>query len=1379
MGDETVYKVFLSSPSDVAVEREAAMRVVRRVNAERTGAPQLKLLRWEDSYYTAASTFQDQIEEPGDCDLVVCLFWKSLGSDLPEDYRDADGHLPTGTEYEFENALNRSLASDSRQPDVLVYRKTADVFYNAETVDLEKAQRERLLAFWQRWFQNEKGHFVAGFHSFDATATFEALFEDHIRQWIARREASAAWTGTAPYIGLRPFTAEDAAIFFGRDRDIHRARARLVANALNGRNLLAVVGQSGSGKSSLVLAGLLPRLAETRLTADRAVLSSQITVRPSTIASDDGTGWATGLAGAMLDAGPLGAEMGQGDFADPQALADLFRQGGESAVRPISRALDRLGEAKKATQGLVLFIDQVEEIFAYAPDRRDAFAAALALLLKDDRIHLLMTMRSEYLARLQDCPPLATLFRLDAVSDGTEPILMLKTPRPADLRDIITQPAARAGLSFEDATQAQPPLDQRIEADAASAPLPALQFLLAELYAARDGTTMTHDSYGRLGGVAGVIARRGDAAIAALPSADRAAFPGLARKLVATDSLTETVVSRAAPRASLTEQEDRVAAALIDDGLLVADAAETRLAHEVLITGWDALADIVEGDRRLLEVRHRLSLASATHETIAARSSKEAASALLQGFPLAEGRELLGTWDEDAIAAEHSHLPAFIRASDRADRARGRNRILAIGSAVAAIAAAIFLAAYLQLRSAESEQRAELGAAIAAASEAALRYEDWPVAVREAKRARELADSSATLSLAMSVILGADVPFEAPFGEERFAEASFGFQDAIHRRSAAGDVSLGEQTRILPSEADVAGYLLSNGDLVAVNDEGGLLYLNAEAEPVWLKDPYPASFGDALGFVETATHFSIVVGVNGPSLIGGYVARCAKAVIVECSIDEFPMMLTRFDFADKGEAYVGRNWLAESSFVLIHDIESQPMKRELPNFGDAFDLGLLNDKSGLIWGAKDGSVEWTSDYDSVVSLYSARNDRAPAKVAVSSESNVVGFSCGDATICTAVAEPDGIRLLGKFGSAPGGIRDISISSDGSKLMAHLADGRVRIWRTDRRSDTVRILPFVDAEMATVSFVDTLDLLIGGFVPTAVFGRNISDGTPNGPNRGEALRNVGYIPSVLGVADETGRTAFKFPYNPEVRLIPGTFTGQEWVEFTNTPHRLAFAPSGDLLATSPFALERHTTDGTTETLVSAPEGLGIGGVTTHGDTIYFGLSNGALMTYGSDTPVVPHDQSADTLAPLSLDIHPGGRFLVATRADDKVLIHDLEHQHPPARLDIPTIDSKVVEFSPSGDHVAVLTTAGGLGVWRFDATTGKASPHYFVDPVPPALKINPQSLGAKAANWVTWTDDETLAIASESGDAILLTIDPEKIDAELAVLDGVYDQLRSD
>src|SRR5690606_17511686 len=125
----------------------------------------LELIRWEESWYSAAGHFQEQLPAPGDCDLVVCLFWKRLGTDLPAAFARADGTPRTGSEWEFEEALAAARRSGSR-PDILVYRKTASIAFGEATLELELAQKRALDAFWGRWFRSEEGQFLAAFKEF-------------------------------------------------------------------------------------------------------------------------------------------------------------------------------------------------------------------------------------------------------------------------------------------------------------------------------------------------------------------------------------------------------------------------------------------------------------------------------------------------------------------------------------------------------------------------------------------------------------------------------------------------------------------------------------------------------------------------------------------------------------------------------------------------------------------------------------------------------------------------------------------------------------------------------------------------------------------------------------------------------------------------------------------------------------------------------------------------------------------------------------------------------------------------------------------------------------------------------------------------------------
>src|SRR5271154_4952315 len=114
----STFRIFLSSPGDVLPERDRAQAVIERLNAERPAQPLFLLTRWEQSYYSASASFQDQILTPGEHDIVVFIFWKRLGTDLPPAFNRVDGTSRTGTEYEFEQARDARERSADQRPDI-------------------------------------------------------------------------------------------------------------------------------------------------------------------------------------------------------------------------------------------------------------------------------------------------------------------------------------------------------------------------------------------------------------------------------------------------------------------------------------------------------------------------------------------------------------------------------------------------------------------------------------------------------------------------------------------------------------------------------------------------------------------------------------------------------------------------------------------------------------------------------------------------------------------------------------------------------------------------------------------------------------------------------------------------------------------------------------------------------------------------------------------------------------------------------------------------------------------------------------------------------------------------------------------------------------
>jgi eukaryotic-like serine/threonine-protein kinase len=266
--DERQVRIFVSSPHDAQFERSRLERVIERLNGEFQGTARLTAIRWESGFYKAHTTFQAQIPEAAQCDIVVAIFRSRLGTELPPDFpRMPDGKpYPSGTAYEVLSAIE--AAKNKGLPDVYVFRYPAPPSVQLDDparAEIE-AQWERLKAFFETWFRSFEGHFKAAFQTFTSTDDFEAQAEALLRKWLDEKVLhgrSVVWPVEikgSPFRGLAAFGAKHAPVFFGRNRDVAKAVDRLKDAADKRCAFLLVVGASGAGKSSLVRAGLVPRL---------------------------------------------------------------------------------------------------------------------------------------------------------------------------------------------------------------------------------------------------------------------------------------------------------------------------------------------------------------------------------------------------------------------------------------------------------------------------------------------------------------------------------------------------------------------------------------------------------------------------------------------------------------------------------------------------------------------------------------------------------------------------------------------------------------------------------------------------------------------------------------------------------------------------------------------------------------------------------------------------------------------------------------------------------------------------------------------------------------------------------------------------------------
>lgn len=670
-------QIFVSSPGDVAQERTLARRVIERLQGEFDLRAQIEAIFWEHEPLSATAGFQEQIVPPSHTDIVVCILWSRLGTRLPPRFVRPDGtRYNSGTEFEFEDAVSGYRRHG--KPELLVYRKTAEPLVSLQDKDalLEKLkQKEALDGFVRRWFHDvAEGTLKAAFHPFEQPDHFEELLEQHLRKLILRRlppeveapspaPARLGWTAGSPFRGLQVFEAAHAPVFFGRTRAVSEVLDALRRQAMAGRTFVLILGMSGCGKSSLARAGVIPMLTQPGV-IEGVGLWRQALLRPSSA----GANLHLGLAEALLrpEALPEIKENG----VDSQALAEVLATTPKAALPLIHSALSAT-RAKKSGAGearLVLLVDQLEELFSLPgveAAQAGGFVETLDVLARGGDLWVLATLRSDFYPRCQQVPALVNLKSGDGQYD-------LLPPTPAEIGQIIRQPALAAGLRFEEEPERGERLEDLLRDAAVANPgiLPLLEFTLEELYQRRrEGGVLTLEAYRDLGGVEGALARRAEEIFSGLEPAVQAAFPRVMRALVHVIESGDTgATSRRAPLAAFEDslESQHLVQAFIDARLLVTDLADdgsaiVGIAHEALLDHWPRLAAWIEENREHLRQRARLSVAARRWE----EEERRPDLLLPPGKPLAEGRDLLRQSRAELNAREIRFVDASARKAGR------------------------------------------------------------------------------------------------------------------------------------------------------------------------------------------------------------------------------------------------------------------------------------------------------------------------------------------------------------------------------------------------------------------------------------------------------------------------------------------------------------------------------------------------------------------------------------------------------------------------------------------------------------------------------------------------------------------------------------------
>jgi formylglycine-generating enzyme required for sulfatase activity len=592
-------RIFVSSPGDVNDERQVALEVIEQLPYRPAYREKVtfRVIAWDKpgagTPMRATLTPQDAINRglptPSDCDIVIVLFWSRMGTPFVH----TDGvEYQSGTHWELMNALG------SKRPETLIYQRTQEPPFKMSDKDFDTKHEQYKAVqtfFTSDLFYDDSGKIKRGVNRYETPNDFRKAFEIDLEVLvldILKRLDDGATTSEdfdteddenittittqpwdnskSPFPGLRAFTEDDADIFFGRGQEVDA-----LIDQLSDERFVAVVGASGSGKSSLVGAGLIPRLRANAITGSKDWHIGYFT--PAENPFD-------GVYDALIDAFP----QFKPNRMEARRIKQNFIQDTLDDVRNVVGICeDGLNDDSDWAE-VLFFIDQFEELFTLTEDRyKQSFIDMLTRISDHPKIRVVVTMRHDFYPKAIEYPALAKLLNTS---------LNLPAPKRDALRQMIELPANRADLTFE------PELLTKMLDDTGDEPgnLALMAYALDELYKPDDDRILTHDEYAQLGGVQGAIGIRAENEFDKLDIEDRVLHQVFQRLVEVDERGTATRRRDDFQPDDIDEAVRDLIYAFVDARLLTTSydvetgEAIVEVAHEAILRQWKRLADWIE-----------------------------------------------------------------------------------------------------------------------------------------------------------------------------------------------------------------------------------------------------------------------------------------------------------------------------------------------------------------------------------------------------------------------------------------------------------------------------------------------------------------------------------------------------------------------------------------------------------------------------------------------------------------------------------------------------------------------------------------------------------------------------------------------------------------
>ncbi len=1128
---------------------------------------------------------------------------------------------------------------------------------------------------------------------------------------------------TCPYRGLFAFGEEDAANFFGREAFTQR-----LLETVERQRLLAIVGASGSGKSSVVFAGLVAKLRANR---DWHI----ITFRP-------GPEPFHALSAALIAHQHPTFSDDEQRKATSQLANDLRYK--EVQLLPL---LSRILTQHKPAKQLLIVSDQFEEIYTLCSDQKVRLAFLDLLLEAVDvaqfrhlpHFTLALTLRTDFLSQALTHRPFA-----DALQNAD---IKLGPMTRRELSQAIANPARRFGLLFETSLVA------RILDDVGDEPgnLPLLQFALTELWEkAREGY-LTHEGYDAIGGVEGALARYADREFSQLSAAERQQARRVFIQMVRPGAGTEDT-RRLATRSELGESNWQLVQKLADARLVVTSLApngqETvEVVHEALIRGWGQLRAWMEDDRAFRAWQERLRAALRQWQM-----SNLDSDALLRGTLLAEAEGWLNEREsflsrEDRFfideslklrtAAQQALEQEQLERQQAAAQARFARRL---GWLTAALVVTIVLLLIVAFSAVNNNQIAQANAATAQANEAT------------AVSLREASEFSQATSVAAEATARADAELRATAevaAEQEREIAEINAQDAIAARETAVFSANELATAVIIAEQN-AQEAENQSRLVVARELAGIATDQLNSDP-------------QLGLLLSLEAVNLTQSFN---LAAPESAEDALFRAMQSS------QLQRI-FSGHTE---GVNDIAFSSDGRLLATVSQDSEIKLWDVASGQEVGVLTDHAraiNTVAFSPDSALLATAGEDGFIILWNT-----------ATQQRITVLNGADGAVTDIAFNPAGDRLLASYSSSALRLWDIgnrrsllrllghtsrvqavAFSHDGSRFASGGADGRIIIWNGATGASLFSIEPFIGNDNQTIQ----INGLAYNNDDTHLLAAN-SNGTAAIWNTADAsliFRVTGHAVQLDDVAYSPDGTLFATASSDSTVKVWNAVSGQALYTLpghTNGVTAVAFHPLEPQLITG--------SGDSTARLWRTEAGLSpqiLSGHTGNILSIRFSADGRFLATSGADETAriwrtedsaqlhvfADHNNAVNDVA-----FAPDGALLATVSDDQNARLWDIAS----GEIQLPVMDHPAevngVAFNPEG---TVLATTAADGILRFWS------------PIDNSLQLRlPYGAGLTTVSFSP--DGSLVAVGSVDGTAVIWNVVTNEIVQMLMGHEGVVNDV---